>query len=173
MAPGKDRLYIALYHHKREGVYHWAYLVSPKSAPDSPNQTVKYHVTNVLQPVEETVREEWRYERQLLAEVKTPRLLARLLIGKVEKSRREFEQCLGRVPLVQDDPDWRCRTWTKQAMAELQRGKVLSSSSITDWDIIEAEGRAYVERKKGEGRYRVIMDTIPTYDLLERREISK
>ncbi|KAK2855652.1 hypothetical protein FQN49_004976 [Arthroderma sp. PD_2] len=154
MAPGKDRLYIALYHHKREGVYHWAYLVSPKSAPDSPNRTVKYHVTNILQPMEGTVREEWRYERLALAEVKTPRLLARLIIGKVAGSREEFEQCLDRVPIVQDDPAWRCR-----------------SSSITDWDVIEAESRAYVEKKKDEGRFKVVMDTIPTYDLLERREI--
>ncbi|KAF3490703.1 uncharacterized protein GIQ15_00220 [Arthroderma uncinatum] len=159
MAPGKDRLYIALYHHKREGVYHWAYLVSPKSAPDSPNRTVKYHVTNVLRPAEGTVREEWRYERLPLAEVKSPRLLARLLVGKVVSSRGELDRCLDGVPVVQD---------VSERAAVCYR---LSSSSVTDWDVIEAESRAYVERKRDEGRFKVVMDSIPTYDLVQRREI--
>lgn len=84
--------------------YHWAYLVSPKSSPDGANKTTRYHVTNKLLPRDETVKPTWKYEQLPLPRVKTAKLLARILIGKVEKSRKEFENSLKRVPIIQDVP---------------------------------------------------------------------
>ncbi|EFW20980.1 hypothetical protein CIHG_00194 [Coccidioides immitis H538.4] len=73
-----------------------------------------------------TMQQTWRYDQNQLRKVKTARLLCRVLIGKSEKSRQELENSLRTVPVVQDDPNWRCRTWAAHAIAQLARDNVLS-----------------------------------------------
>ncbi|KMP01168.1 hypothetical protein DIZ76_011384 [Coccidioides immitis] len=167
----KDRLYVAVYFHKHPGVYHWAFVVSPKDETDARGKTTRYHVTNKILSCDGEPKATWQYEKSLLLEADMAKLLALVLVGKVEKSGQELEDSLQKVPVVQDDPSWRCRTWTTSAMAQLAQDNILSKSSVTDWAVIETECRAYASKKEVEGRYEAITTTVPTYDLMARKEI--
>ncbi|EEP82169.1 predicted protein [Uncinocarpus reesii 1704] len=162
MPSNKDRFYVAL--------YHWAFFVSPKDDPDGDDRTVRHHATNKILLRDGTMQQTWQYQQDHLKKVKTTRLLCRILIGKVEKPRQELESSLRRVPIVQDDPNWRCRTWTANAVEQLAKDGILSSRSITDWSVIEAGCRAYIQKKIENGRFTSLTTTIPTYDLMARME---
>lgn len=82
--------------------YHWAFLLSPKSVSDAPHGTTRYHVTNKLQMRDGALKSTWEYEQLALPKLKTAKLLVKVLIGKVEKARKSFENCVKGVPLVQD-----------------------------------------------------------------------
>ncbi|KAF2839085.1 hypothetical protein M501DRAFT_1031231 [Patellaria atrata CBS 101060] len=165
----KDRLYVALYHHKREGENHWALLASSKDA--NPDSTNRYHATNKLVKRDGTLKSTWEFEHYPLLETKNARLLVKVLIGKIKSSQYNFERSLERVPIVQDNPEWTCLTWIRNAMQQLARDKILSDSSVTDWTFIEAKSSSYAKRKKDEGRFEEWTETTPTYDLMAEREI--
>lgn len=76
--------------------------MSPKSNPDGPNKTTRYHVTNKLLMRDGSLKSTWRYEQLALPRIKTAKLLVKVIVGKVEKSRKAFEESLNRVPIVQD-----------------------------------------------------------------------
>ncbi|KAI9672998.1 MAG: hypothetical protein M1817_003162 [Caeruleum heppii] len=172
MPSNKDRLFVALYYHQRPSVFHWAFLVSPKSKLDEPNATTRYHVTNKVQARGDSEADVlWHYERLELPKVRTVRLLVRVLVGKIESSRAAFEASLASVALIQHNPEWTCRQWAVDALAQLARDGVLSKSSITDWPTIEQASRDYEDRKKREGQFDKLSETIPTYDLITKREM--
>ena len=83
--------------------YHWAFLIGPKLEDKEIVTGIKYHVKNDFHG--------WIYE-----EIEEPnvrhnvRLLARIMIAKIENSER-LVTIIRQVPLVQADPSWRCRTW--------------------------------------------------------------
>ncbi|KAI1915960.1 hypothetical protein LOZ53_000867 [Ophidiomyces ophidiicola] len=126
MPPNKDRLYIALFAHSRPDAYHWAFLVSPKENSNSNYQTIQYHATNRIQLRDGMMKATWELERVQLGKSEPVRLLARILIGKVERSRDELDKSLESVAVVQDDPNWRCRTWAEHALTQLGKDKILS-----------------------------------------------
>ncbi|KAI1995295.1 hypothetical protein LOZ54_000609 [Ophidiomyces ophidiicola] len=102
MPPNKDRLYIALFAHSRPDAYHWAFLVSPKENSNSNYQTIQYHATNRIQLRDGMMKATWELERVQLGKSEPVRLLARILIGKVERSRDELDKSLESVAVVQD-----------------------------------------------------------------------
>ncbi|KAF2756104.1 hypothetical protein EJ05DRAFT_478134 [Pseudovirgaria hyperparasitica] len=115
----------------------------------------------------------WEFEEVRVGDVRfTNTLLARVTIAKVVDERRLVE--LFRViPVVNDDPNWRCRSWIQQALAAIAHDQSCVSSCELDWARIEAFARQYVAEKTAAGRYAEHEDMLkpkPTYDLLEEKE---
>ncbi|KEZ41865.1 Homospermidine synthase (spermidine-specific) [Scedosporium apiospermum] len=79
-----------------------------------------------------------------------------------------------KVPVVQNDPNWRCRTWVSAVLSSLQKdGKAVGTSQL-DWAKIEALAREYVAKKMAAGRYLKAEEMLlpkPTWDMLEEKEI--
>lgn len=128
---------------------------------------MRYHVKN--RPVEG-----WVYEEVSLTDVRsTNSLLARILIAKVEDEER-LVKIFRNTPIVQNDPNWRCRTWVANALELIAKdGKAVGTSQL-DWKTIEATAREYVGKKTTSGRYKKVEDLTgpkPTYDMLEGVEI--
>ncbi|KAK7177370.1 hypothetical protein DPSP01_014583 [Paraphaeosphaeria sporulosa] len=166
----KKRLYIALYPsgvvNNEERKYHWALLIGPKAeSRDAPG--VRYHVKN--QPISG-----WTYEEKSVSDVRaTNTLLARIVIAKVQDEQRLIG-LLRNLPIINGDPNWRCRTWIGQALAAIAKDGQCVGSSRLDWTAIETFAREYVAQKTAAGRYARAEDMLkpkPTYDLLEQREI--
>ncbi|KAK1074032.1 hypothetical protein LTR74_001278 [Friedmanniomyces endolithicus] len=170
MPSRKLRLYIALYPsgvvNNEERKYHWGLLVGPKNESSTKVPGVRYHVKN-------TPTQGWKYEEIELDNIlSTTNLLARILIAKIEDHNRVVA-ILRSLPVVQDDPAWRCRAWIASALAELARdGKAVGTSQL-DWGVVEATTRQYVARKAAAGRYERVEDVLkpkPTWDMLEGQE---
>ncbi|KAI0117708.1 hypothetical protein GGR51DRAFT_264009 [Nemania sp. FL0031] len=171
MVSNKKRLYIALYpsgvSNNEERRYHWAFLLGPKveDRPQAPG--VKYHVKN--HPIHG-----WMYEEVEVSDVKsTDNLLIRVMIAKVEDEKR-LAEILRTTPVIQGDPNWRCRTWITDALSGLTKdGKSVGTSQL-DWSRIEPVARNYVAEKTAAGRYADV-DALeaprPTWDIIEGREI--
>lgn len=77
------------------------------------------------------------------------------------------------VLVVNGDPNWRCRTWVAQALAEIAKDGNCVGSSQLDWKTVEAFARQYVAQKTAAGRYAKAEDMLkpkPTYNLVEGEE---
>ncbi|KAK8877672.1 hypothetical protein PGQ11_002618 [Apiospora arundinis] len=170
MGSNKKRLYVALYPsgvvNNEERRYHWGFLIGPKEEKEKVVPGERYHVKN-------DPRGRWVFEALRLENVRsTATLLVRVVIAKIADERRLI-QLLRQVPVVQDDPEWRCRTWVAQALRAIERDGHCVSSAVLDWPIIEAKAREYAAAKAAAGRYGLGKDMLapkPTYDILERRE---
>ncbi|KAF2478356.1 uncharacterized protein BDR25DRAFT_321371 [Lindgomyces ingoldianus] len=169
MPSNKNRLYITLYPsgvaNNEERKYHWGFLIGPKAEGKDVIPGASYHVKN--SPFG------WTYEEIPLENVQTTiRLLARILIAKIEDEQRLIT-LLRRLPVVQGDSNWRCRTWVASALAEIAKdGKCVGTAEL-DWQKIEACARRYVGDKTASGRYRSAADLSkpkPTWDMLENKE---
>lgn len=146
--------------------YHWGFLVGPKLEKEPQVAGVRYHVKNL--PIKG-----WLYEEITLANVQnTTSLLARIVVAKVTDEERLVDILRG-TPVVQNDPNWRCRTWVADALSRLERdGRAVGTAQL-DWGKIEALGREYVAKKTAAGRYSKTLDMElprPTWDMLEGRE---
>ncbi|KAE9972322.1 hypothetical protein BLS_004073 [Venturia inaequalis] len=170
MAPNKKRLYIALYPSgvtgNEERRYHWGFLIGPKEEKSINTPGVRCHVKN--HPLTG-----WTYEEKDVNDVQsTNTLLARIVIAKVEREQRLIE-LLRNVPVVNGDPNWRCRTWIAQALAEIAKDGNCVGSSQLNWETIEEFARQYVAQKTASGRYTKADDMLkpkPTYDLIKGKE---
>jgi hypothetical protein len=114
----KDRIYIAYYPSgavNNELKFHVAILLVCKS-PVDPNatETVRYHVTNRISP---GGRQVWVFEAKITQDC-TLSLYGLLLLGKLpsEYSRAYVNSIMAAVPIVQDNPNWRCRHWVLNAI---------------------------------------------------------
>ncbi|PGH20107.1 hypothetical protein AJ80_03675 [Polytolypa hystricis UAMH7299] len=91
----------------------------------------------------------------------TINLLARILNAKIEDEER-LVSIFRSIPVVQDDPNWRCP----------REQKAVGTSEL-DWKKIEAHTRQYVGQKTVGGRY-VSPDALlrpkPTWDMIENKE---
>ena len=103
----------------------------------------------------------------------TNTLLVRVVIGKITNLRRLL-QTLRSVPVVQNDPGWRCRSWCADALAALARDGQALGTSVLDWQRIEEIARRYVREKTTQGRFNnsaLLLRPKPTWDLLENKEV--
>ncbi|KAL4965893.1 uncharacterized protein BDV14DRAFT_52332 [Aspergillus stella-maris] len=108
----------------------------------------RYHVKN-------TPIKGWEYQEVDLADVRTTTtLLARVLVAKIENEERLIS--INRsIPIIQNDPNWRCRTWLANALEAIAKdGKAVGTSKL-DWRKIEPTARRYVADKTSAGRYKV------------------
>ncbi|KAF5371023.1 hypothetical protein D9615_010037 [Tricholomella constricta] len=122
----KDRLYMALYiRNAREGDvrYHTALLRIPKGTGlgDISPSAYCYHAVNDIVDGKEV----WVY-KALPTRPLSVKLRALLFLGKMEISASDLEQTLKQVPVVQDNPNWRCHDWIWAAM------KLLAEKGIID-----------------------------------------
>ncbi|KAH7360185.1 hypothetical protein BKA65DRAFT_448361 [Rhexocercosporidium sp. MPI-PUGE-AT-0058] len=170
MSGNKKRLRVTLYPSgvvgNEERKFHWAFLIGPKTEKGVDLPGLRFHVKN-------TPINGWVYEEKGVSDVRaTNTLLARIVIAKVEDEKRLIN-LLRNLPIVNGDPDWRCRSWLAQALVEIARdGKCVGTSEL-DWRKIEVFAREYVAKKTAAGRYERAEDVSkpkPTYDLLERKE---
>ncbi|KAH6970446.1 hypothetical protein BKA56DRAFT_636182 [Ilyonectria sp. MPI-CAGE-AT-0026] len=170
MVSKKNRLYIALYPSgvvgNEERRYHWGFLVGPKIENKPEVSGMRYHVKN--NPIQG-----WVYEEIDLPNVRsTNSLLARILIAKVEDDKRLVE-IFRETPIVQGDPNWRCRTWVSDALTRIENdGRAVGTAQL-DWGIIEPLARNYVAEKTAAGRYSgsaAMSLPKPTWDTIEGRE---
>jgi len=102
----------------------------------------------------------------------TNTLLVRIVIAKIEDEHRLIALFRG-LPVVQNDPNWRCRSWIASALAEIAKDGECVGSAELDWQKIEPFARRYVEEKTANGRYQSVTDLLkpkPTWDLLENKE---
>ncbi|KAI1120106.1 hypothetical protein F5Y10DRAFT_273405 [Nemania abortiva] len=169
MPSNKNRLYVALYpsgvSNNEERKYHWAFLIGPKAERGKVVPGTRYHVRNSAV--------QWKYEENELENVQnTTNLLARILIAKIEDEQRLIA-LLRQLPVIQGDPNWRCRTWIASALAAMaEDGKCVGTAKL-DWQKIEALARQYVKGKVEAGRYQSGEDVLgprPTWDMLENKE---
>jgi hypothetical protein len=115
----------------------------------------------------------WEDDRGSMGMVPTNNALVRILIAKLEPSRREqMEDVLAKVEVVQGDPGWNCRTWLMAAIEALMR-----VARKWDWNHLESKALWYVVMKEQEGRFKAVEaggkfdgTGIPTYELLQNRE---
>ncbi|KAL8285895.1 hypothetical protein RB597_002803 [Gaeumannomyces tritici] len=170
MVSNKKRLYIALYPsgvvNNEERRYHWGFLVGPKDEGSEEVPGARYHVRNM--PVRG-----WIYEERQLDNVRsTASLLTRIVIAKITDEQRLVE-ILRNNPVVQHDPNWRCRTWVAQALRAIEQDGKCVGSAVLDWETIEATAREYTATKAGEGRFDTgdMLMPKPTWDMLENREV--
>ncbi|KAI0040114.1 hypothetical protein FA95DRAFT_1683958 [Auriscalpium vulgare] len=118
----KPRLYLALYVRGggRPGdtvsaKYHSALLLIPKGT--SLNSTsIQYHVKNTI--VNSDGSNPWVFAVESSAS-RPVRLFAMMLLGKLSVPKDELREELSRLPVVQDDPEWRCRHWVYAAITRL------------------------------------------------------
>ncbi|KAH7259034.1 uncharacterized protein BKA55DRAFT_735874 [Fusarium redolens] len=172
MGFNKNRLYIALYPsgvvNNEERRYHWGFLIGPKNESGTEVPGMRYHVKN--HPMRG-----WIYEEIDLPNVRsTNNLLARIIIAKVEDEKRLVE-IIRSTPVVQNDPNWRCRTWVADVLSRIAMGggRAVGTSEL-EWAKIESVARAYVASKTATGRYLdpVVMTLPkPTWDMLQGKEV--
>lgn len=116
----------------------------------------------------------WEYEEVPLDNVRsTNSLLARILIAKIEDEDR-LVTLLRRLPVVQGNPNWRCRSWVASALTEIKRDGLCVGTAELDWRKIEASSRRYVAGKAACGRYGSGTDMLkpkPTWDMISDKEI--
>ncbi|CRK20822.1 hypothetical protein BN1708_012953 [Verticillium longisporum] len=170
MPCNKSRLYIALYPSgvvdNEERKYHWGFLIGPKAERGDSVPGVRYHVKNSPRG--------WKYEHMPITNVRsTNSLLVRILIAKIEDEQRLVD-IFKKLPVVQGDPNWRCRTWVASALAEIAKDGMCVGTAELDWKKIEAAARQYVAKKTASGRYGRDADMTkpkPTWDMIENKEI--
>lgn len=147
--------------------YHWGFLVGPKAEDQQEVPGMRYHVKN-------PPGAGWVYEEVPLTNVKsTANLLARILIAKIEDEARLVD-IFRSTPVVQGDPDWRCRTWVAGALQRIKEDGGAVGTAQLDWDEIERVAREYVGKKTESGRYSRLEDLElprPTWDMLRGKEL--
>ncbi|KAF7556440.1 hypothetical protein G7Z17_g1422 [Cylindrodendrum hubeiense] len=170
MVSNKSRLYIALYPSgvvgNEERRYHWGFLVGPKAEDKVQVPGMRYHVKN-------HPSYGWVYEEVPLDNIRnSSRLMVRVLIAKVE-DEAGLADIFRSIPIVQNDPNWRCRTWVANALARIEEDGRAVGTSVLDWRRIEAVARQYAGEKTRSGRYLTaegIDRPKPTWDMLQDRE---
>ncbi|KAJ4164507.1 hypothetical protein LMH87_006179 [Akanthomyces muscarius] len=138
MVSNKNRLYVALYPsgvaNNDERKYHWGFIIGPKNESKEEVRGLRCNVRNY--PLRG-----WTYEETKLQNVKsTNNLLARIRVAKIEDEKRLLE-ILRETPLVQDDPEFRCRTWMADVLS-----RIANSESFRSWNL-----RAGLEQDRAKG----------------------
>lgn len=147
--------------------YHWGFLIGPKIENETAVPGMRYHVKN-------PIGGGWIYEELKLRNVRnTTTLLARIVIGKVTDEDR-LVQIIRSTLVVQNDPNWRCRTWVADVLSRAATDGGAVGTAELSWPKIETVARDYVARKIADGRYGGDSDPCkpkPTWDMLQGREV--
>ncbi|KAG2022069.1 hypothetical protein GB937_004163 [Aspergillus fischeri] len=172
MPSNKDRLYVTLYARGgkptmpgKEDTYHWALIVGPKIEADG-SMGVRYHAKERLGLGGGS---EWFFEERECQLTPTSILLVRIMVGKVADGNRLVE-ILRNTPIRQGQPGWNC-----EALDKLKVDSKALGTSVIEWEKVRNEAMNYCQRKKDQHRFdgqgNFDSDKVPTYDLMERKEI--
>ena len=117
---------------------------------------------------------EWYFEERECPVIPTSMLLVRIMIGKVEDGDRLVEN-LRNTPVPKGQPEWNCVFWVKEALETLRADSKALGTNVTEWGKVCSEAMGYCQRKKDQHRFdgqgNFNMRKVPTYDLMERKEI--
>ncbi|KAG2415380.1 hypothetical protein HFD88_006571 [Aspergillus terreus] len=154
----------------KEDTYHWALIVGPKTETDG-STGVRYHAKEWPRPEGGST---WLFEERSSRLLPSSMILVRIMVGKVIDRNRLVESLRIR-PIRQGEPGWNCVSWVKEALEALETDKNALGSSVLEWDKIRNTAMEYCQRKKGQHRFdgqgQFDKDKVPTYDLMERKEI--
>lgn len=115
----KDRIYLAFFLRGRQPgetiKYHTGLIIAPKNPDTSTRYAYRYHANNNRFLDNGSV--EWQYEINDV-QSRTHRCVAYVLLGKRQPTvtLEQLDEWFKAVPLVQGDPNWRCRHWAWAAM---------------------------------------------------------
>ncbi|KAL4937297.1 hypothetical protein BDV06DRAFT_232690 [Aspergillus oleicola] len=175
MPSNKDRLYVALYARRgcpdmpgKEDTYHWALMVGPKIETQE-KTGVRYHAREI----QKVGGSEWFFEERECLLTPTSMLRVRVMVSKVA-DRNRLGELLRTIPIRQNLKGWNCVAWVEEALASVNAdGTALCTR--TDWETVRVEAMEYCQRKTDQNRFceQGISDMarVPTYDLVNRKEI--
>ncbi|KAI0652591.1 hypothetical protein C8Q79DRAFT_1005764 [Trametes meyenii] len=133
----KYRLYLAIYHNSRATgpgqpmPVHWALLIGTKHEdPNGLRKThCRYHATN------QTGR--WAFERRTVECVRTPSMLGRVFLGKVDPDDLSTVDCVLADPrrVRADDPHWDCWVWVAEALMYMWRHGLVQIQAKDGFDL--------------------------------------
>ena len=116
---------------------------------------------------------EWVFEEVETPLLPTRMLLTRVMVAKVLDKHR-LVQVLSQVSIRQDQPNWNCVLWVKEALGDLDADGRVLGTRVTSWDSVRDAAMNYTQRKKDEHRFdgqgTFDMKMVPTYDLIENIE---
>ncbi|KAB8616630.1 hypothetical protein FH972_025965 [Carpinus fangiana] len=179
----KERLYVSLFATgQRQGVpervFHWALTTGPKVETED-SRGHRMHVKNEMRPDGAGgFHQKWVYQDIDVTVLATAQSIARICIGKI-LDMDKVRDIVASVPVVQDDPTWRCRQWVIDAVSALASstgGAVGRSVDLHNWQAIEAVAKGYGNEKVDAGRFRVgggkwDITKVPTFDMMAGREL--
>jgi hypothetical protein len=135
-------------------------------AEEKNSHDVQLHAKNP--PLEDT----WIFEEIECSMAPTHRLLVRMVVAKA-KDRDRVLQIFRAVPIIQNNPNWNCVGWVKNALEAVQGSEAVGTSQL-DWETVRDGILEYCEQKKEshrfDGKGDFDMTRTATYDLLEGRE---
>ena len=105
----------------------------------------------------------------------TQMVLVRVAVAKIIDYDR-MEQVIRQTPVIQNNPDWRCQAWVRNALRCLAADGPILGTATLDWSTIEATARRYAQQKEDQGRSRLGTigpwnpKRVPTWDLIENQE---
>jgi len=149
--------------------YHWALTVGPGPGAKTAN-AVRYHAKNSMT----STGMKWQFEEKQTTLEPTNMILVRVLVGKVVDGDR-LKHLLHSVPVVEGDETWNCVIWVRDALELLERdGKAIGTRQLV-WKIVRDAAMAYCQKKREEHRFDQSFKgdrrQVPTYDLLERKDV--
>lgn len=117
---------------------------------------------------------EFYFEERDCELVPTSMLLVRITVAKITDKDRLVE-ILRNTP-IQNQPGWNCVSWVKEALESLKSDTRALGTNAIEWNKIRDEAMAYCQRKKDQHRFdgqgKFDMSTVPTYNLMEMREVT-
>jgi hypothetical protein len=117
---------------------------------------------------------EWLFEERECPLVPTSMLLVRIMVAKVA-DRNRLVEILRNTPIRQGQPGWNCVFWVKEALEMLRVDPRALGTNVVEWPMVRSEAMDYCQRKKDQHRFdgqgNFNMRTVPTYDLIQRKEI--
>jgi len=153
-----------------EDTYHWALIVGPKVEAEG-GIGVRYHAK---ERPKLGGGSEWFFEERECPLAPTSMLLVRIMVGKVVDSNRLIET-LRNTPIRQGQPGWNCVSWVQEGLEMLKADTKALGTSVIEWDKVRNEAMGYCQQKKDQHRFdgqgNFDMRKVPTYDLMERKEI--
>lgn len=176
-----EYLYLTLDHRFELPGYHWALVLSTKDSPDLDEDTshapdsYRWHLTNVPSTPRkaDTRLVPWYKEQGEISMFASISLIARFTLAQFKASKhaatiRRINEVVDNVVIVQDDPNFRCRTWLKLVVEGLMRAEIIKLN-LVDADLLESRAINEADNvMKGIAAGEIVIDrksAIPTFDM--------
>ncbi|KAF0327542.1 hypothetical protein GQ607_005086 [Colletotrichum asianum] len=155
--------------------YHWALMIGPKHETHD-SHGWRCHARERLvsegnPPVDRVV---WNYECDEIPLIPTSMILVRVVVAKVKNTEKLLSKFDNTTP--RQEENYNRVKWVQEAYDMALGAKLALGTSAGDWSLVRDTAMWYVEKKKLEHRFdgRVQYDSsqIPTWDMLENKELA-
>ncbi|KAK3326485.1 hypothetical protein B0H66DRAFT_600605 [Apodospora peruviana] len=186
-------LYLGLYHRNKPRSYHYALLTGHQDPSTKEFHGRIFHAKNILVTIQDDtssqktrVEEQWTFQETDTATY-SGKLLALVAIARISHQQQQQQQqqqlakIFASVPVIQDDPEWRCGSWIRDALAALLQKEdssadvaVVVEPVLSDWNKIREFSESYVLQKLGDKRYETAeqMRVTPIWSMVDDCEIQ-